>query len=202
MSKNDNKTTRKDVKRKTNNNRHLIRFLISCCLFLFVLCGCMLAALVLIGKHYVENNNNNNKLPRENDQDDVKIFTESYISRLPNDALPHHYDLQLYPNLSSGTFKGKVNISLEILRTRDFIILHGNNLTIHHAEIMLANNTEDDTNVIKVEHAKIEVLLIHFNKFVRPGHYYLYIEFSGTLLNRIWGFYRSQYFDENENATR
>lgn len=196
MSKNDNiKTTRKDGKCK--RNRHLIRFLVSCCLFLFVLCGCMLAALVLIGKHYVENK----KLPQEKYPDNV-IQSESFISRLSNDTLPHHYDLQLYPNLSSGTFTGKVNITLELLRPRDFIMLHSNNLTIHHAEIIYANNTEDDANVIKVEPAKIEALLIHFNKFVRPGFYYLYVEFSGSLLNHIWGFYRSQYFDEIDNVTR
>lgn len=191
MSKNE------DGAKRRRSNKHLIRFLVSCCLFLFVLCGCMLAALVLIGKHYVENSkqsaNNSPEIPQP----------EFLISRLPNDTIPHHYDLTLLPNIEAGSFIGKVKITIELLDARDALMLHSQNLTIREVRLESANDTdEDDIEISGTEAKKIDVLIINLHKPIPPNFYYLYIEFSGTLLDHIWGFYRSRYFDEISNETR
>ncbi|KAH7944783.1 hypothetical protein HPB49_000621 [Dermacentor silvarum] len=49
--------------------------------------------------------------------------------RLPDFAQPTHYELALHPNLTTATSFGSVNISLQFVRSSDFIIVHAKNLS-------------------------------------------------------------------------
>lgn len=61
--------------------------------------------------------------------------------RLPEDNIPLHYDLYLYPHLEDGTFTGTVVIDVRTTKATDAIVLHSYELTIGRVQINSLNTT-------------------------------------------------------------
>lgn len=192
--------TNSDNQRPKKRSRKTIALLLSCCLFLLIICGCLLAALILIGKHVVLNTSGNvgqkiNKIP-------ATTLSKKFVARLPNDTKPLVYDLTLLPNLNTGLYAGWVNITLNLTNSRDNIVLHGANLTITQVELSRNGDLNADhwkvINVIDVkESAFDELLFINVNNTLSAGIYNLFIRFNGSLLNKLRGFYQSTYKAES-----
>lgn len=53
--------------------------------------------------------------------------------RLPDTISPRSYDIEIEPDLLNGTFKGKVTIQLDILKSTRYIVLHAVRLDITRA---------------------------------------------------------------------
>lgn len=169
--------------------RKTVVMLLSCCLFLLIVSSCLLAALVLIGKHFVYNSVHKIAKP-------VIVKEKRAILHLPEDVEPIHYDLTLMPNLETGEFKGKVNITLEIRSARNNLMLHSKNLSIDTVELTYVNKSVS-VEVQNVEDRPIDEMIKIVTKDILPvGTYYVVLKYSGSMLNRIVGLYMSQYTNE------
>lgn len=171
--------------------RKTVVMLLSCCLFLLIVSSCLLAALVFIGKHYVYNSMQATKGAKPE-----TVKERRAIQHLPEDVRPLHYDLTLMPNLETGEFKGKVNITLEISSARNNLMLHSKNLSIDTVELMYVN-TSVTVEVQNVEDSPVdEMIKIVTKDMLMEGSYHVVLTYSGTMLNRIVGLYMSHYRNE------
>lgn len=110
--------------------------------------------------------------------------------------VPEVYNLLLHPDLSKGTFKGTVDITVKITVPCDHIKLHHKNLTIENSRLTLPN---DSTNFVKdsFDYPKNEFWVVRLDQSLRPGLYSLKLDFSGSLTDDIVGFYQSSYKDDS-----
>lgn len=192
-SQNENGVEKRHKPRKT------LVMLISCCLFLLIVCACLLTALVLIGKHYVYNSL---IAPEQKNAIENGVnFSKRTLQRLPSDVHPVHYDLTIFPNLETGLFTGKVNITLEIESDRNDIVLHGLNLSIDTAELTLASGSKRII-VQNVQTNELdETVTVVPKERLEAGTYFLFIAYNGNMLNKLVGLYKSKYVTKG-NITR
>lgn len=113
--------------------------------------------------------------------------------RLPTNVIPIHYDLYLYPDLttsSSSNFEGKVIITVSVEESTGTVKIHNNGLTINEVTI----NDNPCTTELDTVH---ELLIITpQNGPLAVGESEISIEFSGSMANRIVGLYVSSYTNE------
>lgn len=123
--------------------------------------------------------------------------------RLPKEVKPIHYDLFLHPNLQEGTFSGKVTILLDVLDTRRTIALHQKGLAISVVNLTTYDREENfDIEISSISQpTKYEIFLVSAKNDFNPGLYNLYLEFNGSLQDKIVGFYSSKYKD-SQNRSR
>lgn len=105
---------------------------------------------------------------------------------------PQQYFINLYPNLEQGTFVGSVDITLLLNKTQNYIKLHSKGLNIKDTKL----NSSSVTAFSYLEH---EFWVVVPNKELNAGEHKLQLEFEGSLLNKIVGFYRSVYNDVESN---
>lgn len=186
--------TRPNTQRRNGGekkSKKTVVMLLSCCLFLLIVSSCLLAALVLIGKHFVYNS-----IQAQKDGKVGIVKEKRAIQHLPQDVIPSHYDLTLMPNLDTGEFKGKVNITLVILSARNNLMLHSKNLSIDTVELMNVNKSVM-VQVQNVEDSPLDEMIKIVTKEVLPkGVYHVVLKYSGSMLNRIVGLYMSHYKNE------
>lgn len=114
---------------------------------------------------------------------------------LPSATEPVHFDLWLYPDFywDGSTFQGRVDIEIDIKEPTRYLIVHQKYLTFSNSKVtmktgeVLAINSEfkyDDNEFYVVEVDRtldIDCTVI------------LHLEFTGSLVNGIVGFYKSNY---------
>ncbi len=118
--------------------------------------------------------------------------------RLPTHVVPSRYQLELEPDLAAATFFGSVVIDVEILEATDEIVCNAAELEIRSAQIQLSDGAavtpdcrlDDDT----------ERLHLALPTDIAAGPAHIELTFSGILNDRLRGFYRSTYTDEDGTA--
>ncbi|XP_075550023.1 endoplasmic reticulum aminopeptidase 1-like isoform X2 [Dermacentor variabilis] len=111
--------------------------------------------------------------------------------RLPDFAQPVHYALVLHPNLTTATSFGFVNVSLQFVRSSDFIIVHAKNLSF--LQVGLHNALTVQVKGLRYVPLHDQVY-IQLNESVPAGNQViLHIAFSGTLDRDLVGLYLSSY---------
>ena len=110
--------------------------------------------------------------------------------RLPRTVLPHRYTLALEPDLAAASFVGHVVIDANAAEAADRIILNAAELGIDSARV-------DGEDVPFTLDEATERLLI--DRPVQPGSVTLEITFTGTLNDKLRGWYRSTYTDADGN---
>ena len=113
--------------------------------------------------------------------------------RLARDISPRHYDLRLEPDLGSATFDGRVTIDLEVVSATSSVSVNIRDLAIHAVHVRgttgqpvgASFRLDDDT----------ERLIVSLDGELNVGEAQLTIDFSGTLNDRLRGFYRSTFTD-------
>ncbi|XP_028152016.2 glutamyl aminopeptidase isoform X2 [Diabrotica virgifera virgifera] len=108
--------------------------------------------------------------------------------RLPDTVKPLLYDLYLYPDLKTGLFTGKVNISLEILKETESVSLHSKGLNIANVKVA----SQPGTFITEKTYDLLNIKRQDNSKFI-PGFDNIEIEFNGDMKNRIVGLYTSSY---------
>ena len=125
----------------------------------------------------------------------VSLSSVSHLQspyRLPRTVLPSQYQVSLSPNLDDASFTGSVTISAEAKQAASEIVLNAIELDIHSVEV-------NGSPVSFSLNEELERLII--DAAVSPGPITLHISFTGTLNDKLRGFYRSTFTDEN-GATR
>jgi len=110
--------------------------------------------------------------------------------RLPRHVLPRRYDLVLTPDLANASFTGNVVITADVVASTRLIALNAAELDIETVFVdgQPAPFALDDDR---------ERLLIGALTDVGPGYTTIDITFRGTLNDKLRGFYRSTYRDED-----
>lgn len=132
--------------------------------------------------------------------------TESQVSahRLSGNVVPNHYQLKLSPDLTTATYEGEVSIDLTIKEPCSEIALNASGTAaeepkpspemIIHSATLTAKDGTSFNGTPTLDPAK-ELLKISFAGKAGSGDWHLKITFSGTLNDKLRGFYRSSYKD-------
>lgn len=109
--------------------------------------------------------------------------------RLPRHALPVRYAVQLRPDLDSATFTGTVTIDIDVTEGgHQTLVLNAADLAIHEA-------TVDGISCAFVLDETLERLTLTMEQPLATGRHHVWIDFDGTINDKLRGFYRSTYVD-------
>lgn len=118
--------------------------------------------------------------------------------RLPRTVVPSNYQIHLEPDLKTFKFAGEVLIAVDVVKPVKQIQLNALEMDIHKAEIRSDDGTKYEGTVTFDE--KDERAIFNFADEIKPGPWRLYVKFTGTLNEKLRGFYRSSYKDAAGNA--
>ncbi len=121
--------------------------------------------------------------------------TPSDPYRLPRTVVPAHYELTLEPDLDAATFDGTVSISVDVVEPTDEIVLNAADLEIDSARLVGPNGVEVAGTVTL--DADAERAIIDLDDAAAPGSWRLDLVFRGVLNDKLVGFYRSTYTDDD-----
>lgn len=113
--------------------------------------------------------------------------------RLPRTALPRHYEVTLEPDLDAARFSGQVRIELDIAEATSEVVLNAAELDLHTVNITQDGVTHSAS--VKLDEAT-ERATLSLPTVLDVGTAALYCGFTGILNDKLRGFYRSTYSDD------
>lgn len=126
--------------------------------------------------------------------------------RLPQEIRPLTYHLRLQPDLKNKTFSGNISITLELLKPISFIPVHSKLLTVETKGVQQLDADLQPirplTPSLTFEEPRLEYWVTEFAEPLEAGNYCMQLDFNGSLVNRIVGFYQSSYLDRERNEKR
>ncbi|HVE93866.1 MAG TPA: M1 family metallopeptidase, partial [Acidimicrobiales bacterium] len=115
--------------------------------------------------------------------------------RLPRTAVPSRYELTLRPDLDAYTFAGREQVHIELLEPTREITLNAIELEITKATLVSADGAQHEGKVT-YDDAEQQVT-VTVEAVLEPGPWIFDASFTGTLNDKLHGFYRSTFVDEN-----
>jgi puromycin-sensitive aminopeptidase len=113
--------------------------------------------------------------------------------RLPRTVVPSRYDIRLTPDLTTASFTGVETITVTVTEPVREVLLNAVELTINAARIAgERGEAQEGRATADPEHERYR---IEFPSPVAPGTWRLTLAFTGTLNDKLRGFYRSTYKD-------
>jgi aminopeptidase N len=109
--------------------------------------------------------------------------------RLPQNAVPSHYDLQFTPNMNSATFSGDETIQLRLLQASDTITLNSAEIVFDETTVSAGGTTQTATVTTDPED---EMAALKVPQAIPAGPATVRIKFRGILNDKLRGFYLSQ----------
>ncbi len=109
-------------------------------------------------------------------------------------ARPTNYLLEFEPDLEGFVFRGRETITITCDRPTSVLSLHAAELRITKSSVTVGGKTHTVKTALD---AKSETLRVTLGRKIR-GRILLHLEFSGTLNDRLLGFYRSKYRYKNK----
>ena len=107
---------------------------------------------------------------------------------------PTHYELWLYPDFyfDGNTFYGKENITFKVTKETDVVILHAKMMEISNT--VMWDDAEHEITIKKTfMYERNEYWVVEVENQLVVGEYVLHLEFTGSLVNGIVGYYKSNY---------
>ncbi len=117
--------------------------------------------------------------------------TNSSPYRLSRNVIPTHYAITLEPDLDAAKFIGSVVIDLEISEPTTEIVLNGAELEI---QLAVVGGVPSAAIVLDEEKERVTILMA---SEVSAGSSTLHLEFTGILNDKLRGFYRSRFTDDD-----
>jgi puromycin-sensitive aminopeptidase len=114
--------------------------------------------------------------------------------RLPRTVEPHVYRIEIEPDVGSATFSGTVGIDVTVHETVEEIVLNAAELAVSDVEIRTASGELIGCAVSFAD--ELEQVIFHPASAIAAGACTLTCRFSGTLNDKLRGFYRSTFTDE------
>ena len=111
--------------------------------------------------------------------------------RLPRTVVPSRYDLRLEPDLAAATFAGRVEIAVTVREPVEEIVLNAAELQI--AEAVAEGERGNRLTAAVTLEEETERCRLRFESAADEGPMALGLTFSGTLNDKLRGFYRSKY---------
>ncbi|MCU1362311.1 MAG: putative aminopeptidase [Acidimicrobiaceae bacterium] len=114
--------------------------------------------------------------------------------RLARTVVPSAYRIFLTPDLEKATFAGRVEVDIEITETMSEMTLHALDL-----ELGAATVSSDGTSYRSLEHRwdeTYQTVTFVFDRDLPPGPAVFEIAFDGVLNDKLVGFYRSTFVDD------
>ncbi len=115
--------------------------------------------------------------------------------RLPVDVTPDRYTLSIAPDLETASFSGTVAIELTVHEATDHLICNAAELTVIDAAVELSDGTRHQATTTldpEAEQARFDV-----DTTLAPGAVTLHVRFDGILNDKLRGFYRSTFTDDD-----
>ncbi|TMM17596.1 MAG: M1 family metallopeptidase [Actinobacteria bacterium] len=111
--------------------------------------------------------------------------------RLPRTVEPRRYELVISPDLDRATFRGEEQIDVVVHEATEEIVLNALELTVEWAELVSETGSVLSGNVRLDEESGRAVIALSAE--ATPGPWTLRTSFSGTINDKLRGFYRSTY---------
>ncbi len=114
--------------------------------------------------------------------------------RLPRSVAPTNYDLWLRPDIEAASFNGRVTIAVEVHEPVDAIVLNAIELEIGTVTVTSAAGTAQVATSLDED---LERLKINLESTLKAGSATIDITFTGVLNDKLRGFYRSTFADDD-----
>ncbi len=114
--------------------------------------------------------------------------------RLPRTAVPAHYEICIEPDLEAGTFAGSESVTLDLVEPVDRLVLNALELDIDEAWVEGADGGRTDASPafdVGTERATLTLA-----GPAGAGRVTLHLRFRGVLNDKLVGFYRSTFTDD------
>ncbi len=122
--------------------------------------------------------------------------TEASPYRLPRSATPSRYALEVETDLEASRFRGALDVEITIHEPTSRIVLNAVGLEVGPAWITSTSGERVDAERLELDD-EAERLTVHLPTEVGPGEHVLHMGFAGRLNDKLLGYYRSTYRDED-----
>ncbi len=123
----------------------------------------------------------------------------AHAERLPAMVVPQHYALTLTPDLGKATFEGGETIDVTLAEPSDHITLNAVDITFKTVTVSAATKQQKGTVSLDKNN---EEATFTFPEKIPAGQARLKIEYSGTLNDKLRGFYLSKTARRNYAVTQ
>ncbi|HEY2301140.1 MAG TPA: M1 family metallopeptidase, partial [Acidimicrobiales bacterium] len=122
-------------------------------------------------------------------------MVEAPSYRLPRTIIPERYELTLTPDLDDASFAGEARIQVRISDPVTEVVLNAIELEIHEVELNdeAGNRLEGTVALDEAEQRAV----ITLEGTAEPGIWNLHLTFTGILNDKLHGFYRSTFKDDD-----
>jgi puromycin-sensitive aminopeptidase len=120
--------------------------------------------------------------------------------RLPRSVTPSRYELTFEPDLEAAEFSGSGQIQVTVHEPVTEIVLNVKELDLGDASLRSGDRWVDVEKVVL--DAEAERVTLTLAETAEPGEWILALQWSGTLNDRLSGFYRSTYEHDGEDEPR
>jgi len=115
--------------------------------------------------------------------------------KLPKNAIPNRYEIDLDIDLENFKYAGKETIYIEVVDDSTEIQLNSLGIDIVNAFVENDEGIHIDTSVNYINEE--EKIALSFEEVVKAGDWKLYINFNATIVDDLRGFYRSSFKNED-----
>ena len=116
--------------------------------------------------------------------------------RLSRTVIPSRYVLSLEPDIDAATFAGQEAVTVEVVEPVSEISLNALSLEIDEAWLERADDGARRTATVTFDEPT-ERAHLHLDAVAEPGTWVLHARFRGVLNDRLVGFYRSTFTDDD-----
>lgn len=136
---------------------------------------------------------------REAETADANLDISKGREVLPKNVKPTHYHLTLEPNLESFKYDGEVVIDLDVVEDTKSITLNTFEIDVKESKVTSGSDTVASSPKITTDE-EAQTTKVAFDQTISAGSKaQLHLKFTGTLNDKMAGFYRSSYKDEAGN---
>jgi puromycin-sensitive aminopeptidase len=112
--------------------------------------------------------------------------------------VPSRYELTIAPDLEAARFTGEERVAIEIVEPVVDVVLNAAELEVDEAWFEPADGGARRTAAVRLE-AETERLHLSVDEPLQPGAWVFCARFSGVLNDKLTGFYRSTFTDDDGN---
>jgi puromycin-sensitive aminopeptidase len=124
--------------------------------------------------------------------------------RLPRHVEPERYDLEMRPDLATASFRGRARIAVKVAEPVTQVVLNAAELEVRSARVPPAGGGGAGTGGpagegqdTRVSFDEVEErLILDLDRELAAGRWVIEIDFAGVLNDKLRGFYRSTFTDE------